>query len=314
MAFDVIRWDGEKIAKPGLYSGIPMDAYHGDLCVGPSISSGGLRTIFNQSPAHYYDESYLNPDREEREDNAALILGRATHHLLLGESDFAKHFVIRPDELNGKAWNSNRTDCKEWLAAVAAEHLTVLKGEQVTAIRGMSKSLSANPMINHGILNGLIEHSLVWQDEETGIWLKSRPDAIPTDSADFSDLKTAYDVSDDGITRAIGGNGYHMQAGLIGMASRAVLKMAMQTFTLVFVEKARPHCVRVVTLKPADLALGERQIRAALRIFKRCVETGSWPGPGGHQKDAVYVELREWDRKAAEYRLTQYEAEEEIEA
>ena len=309
MAFDVIKWDGEKIAKPGLYSGIPMEAYHGDLCVGPSVSSGGLRTIFNHSPAHYFDASYLNPDAEEREDNAALILGRATHHLLLGEADFSKHFVIRPEELNGKAWNSNRTDCRDWLNAVADERLTVLKGEQVTAIRGMSASLAKNSLVQAGILNGLIEHSFVLRDEETGAFLKSRPDAIPVDSGDVADLKTIADISDDGIQSAIGNMDYQVQGALVGMAFKAVLGVPMETFSLVFVEKTRPYCVRVKTLKPEDLALGEQQIRAALRLFDRSLKTGVWEGPSGAQSDAEFVEIKPFRKTAIQYRLSRIEAE-----
>ncbi len=36
----VTRYDGQPITAPGIYSGVPIDTYHGpDLCAGPSISS-----------------------------------------------------------------------------------------------------------------------------------------------------------------------------------------------------------------------------------------------------------------------------------
>lgn len=299
---NVTRWDGTPIAAPGLFVGVPMDDYHGQLTASPSISSSGLRTVFAESPAHYFVDSYLNPDREEQEDSEAFILGRATHHLLLGEGGFERHFAIRPDELNGKAWQGNRTECREWMAAMAADNLTVLKGEHVRQIRGMSASLGAHPMIRAGILNGLIEHSIVWKDEETGVWLKVRPDAIPTDSGDFSDLKTTISVGRDALERTLGDYLYPVQGALIGMASRAVLGRQMQSFTLVFVEKKPPHCVRVVTLKPEDLALGERVIRNALRTFANCLDRGVWPGPGGDQADGEFLEITPWARKGIEGR------------
>jgi hypothetical protein len=165
---NVIRWNGEPIDKPGLYAGIDMAAYHDQLTVEPSISSSGLRTLLGQSPAHYFVDSYLNPEREDAKESEALIFGRGAHHLLLGEADFAKHFVVRPEELNDKPWQGNRTDCKDWLKAAAADHLTVLLPAQIKAIRGMARSLSEHPLVQHGILNGLIEHSMVWRDEETG--------------------------------------------------------------------------------------------------------------------------------------------------
>ena len=304
-----ITWNGEPIAKPGLYRGIGMEAYHGQLTTGPSVSSSGLRTIFTASPAHYFVESYLNPDREEQEASQAFIFGRGAHHLLLGEEDFARYFVVRPEKLNGTVWNSNRTDCKEWLAGAAEAGLTVLLPAQIAAIRGMARGLAAHPLIGAGILNGLIEHSMVWQDAETGVWLKVRPDAIPNDAADFADLKTTVSVSHDALTRTIGEYGYQVQAALVGMACREVLGREMTSFSLVFSEKTPPHCARVVTLKPSDIELGEQQARMAIRMFARCVERGDWPGPGGTQSDAEYIELPTWSRGRIETRMALLEQE-----
>lgn len=306
---NIITWDGQPVAAAGLFKGIGMEAYHGQLTVAPSISSSGLRTIFNESPAHYFVESYLNPNRAEPKDSKPFLFGRAAHHVLLGEEGFNRYFVQRPEELNGKPWNANRTDCKDWLKLVAEAGLSVLTPADVVAIKGMAKGLAEHPMVQAGILNGLIEHSMVWQDKETGIWLKVRPDAIPTDAADFSDLKTAADVTDDALERAIGDHGLNMQGALVGMACREVLGREMSSFSLVFSEKTEPHVARVKTLKPADLELGERQVRTALRLFARCLETGRWPGPGGEQSDAEYVEIKPYRRTAIEHRLAVLEQE-----
>ena len=309
MSIKVRKWDGKPIDKPGVYSGIDMESYHGDLCVGPSVSKSLLWRLVDESPAHAFEDSYLNPDREEKEDSEALILGRGSHHLLLGEADFSQHFAIRPLELNGKAWNSNRTDCKEWLEAVREEGLTVLKGEHIVNIRGMSQSLAAHPLVRAGILNGLIEHSIVWQDGETGIWCKVRPDAIPTDAGDVADLKSAASVSDEAIERSIGDFGYFVQGTMIGMAYREVLGIDMTSFTLIYVEKKKPWPVRVKTLIAADLELGEQIVRAGLRLFARCLERNEWPGPGGIQRDAEYAQMTPWRRTAIERRLQMMEAE-----
>jgi len=309
VSIKVRKWDGKPIDKPGVYSGIDMESYHGDLCVGPSVSKSLLWRLVDESPAHAFEDSYLNPDREEKEDSEALILGRGSHHLLLGEADFSQHFAIRPLELNGKAWNSNLTDCKEWLEAVREEGLTVLKGEHIVNIRGMSQSLAAHPLVRAGILNGLIEHSIVWQDRETGIWCKVRPDAIPTDAGDVADLKSAASVSDEAIERSIGDFGYFVQGAMIGMAYREVLGIDMTSFTLIYVEKKKPWPVRVKTLIAADLELGEQIVRAGLRLFARCLERNEWPGPGGIQRDAEYAQMTPWRRTAIERRLQMMEAE-----
>lgn len=311
--------EGEVITEPGQYE-IPIDWYHGDCTDGPSISSSGIRDLFGKSPAHYWLTSCLNPDRVPPPEKEAFKFGRAAHHLLLGEANFGKHFVVRPVYAPGhepgnpegkeeKRWHGNMNVCKDWLATQAKAGLTVITPEDAVAIKGMSESLERNELVRAGILNGAIERSLIWKDEETGIWLKARPDAIPLDSADVADLKTAKAVDHPDLMKAIAERGYHVQGSLIGLGMKAVLGIEMASFSLVFVEKTPPFCSRVVTVKPSDIELGEAQIRASLRVFKRCLERGEWPGPGGVQRDAEFIDLPDWYRNRVKDRLTLIEEE-----
>ena len=300
-------WDGQKITAPGVYSGVPIEAYHGDICDGPSISSSGLRTIFYESPAHYYVDSYLNPEREEKPTSQAFLFGRAAHHLLLGEAGFRQRFIVRPETYgpDDKPWNGNANICKDWLADAAGKGLIVLTPNDIKMIRGMAKSLSQEPLIQSGILNGLIEHSFFWKDPETGIWLKWRPDAVPTDDMDFSDLKTTVSVEDEALERSVGDYGYCAQGALGAEACNTVLGRPMESFSLVFVEKTPPHCVRVKTVKPVDIEMGLEQNRAALRLFARALETGKWLGPSGEQGDAEFIGLSPRAASRCQYRIDQ---------
>jgi hypothetical protein len=290
-----------KIAAPGVYHSLSMEDYHSDVCVGPSISSSGLRTIFSKSPAHYWVESPLNPNRIEPKETEAFTLGRAAHHLLLGEDDFSTLFIVRPDELGGKPWQGNRTECKAWCEKHEAAGRTVLKGEQIEQVRGMGRSLAAHPLVAAGILNGDIEQSIIFQDKATGVYVKVRPDAIPNSSGDFADLKTSADIGDE-LDRAVSSYRYDMQAALTGLACREVLGREMTSFSFVFVEKTPPHCVDVLTLAPDDIELAEKDLRVALDTFAWCLESGNWFGPGGHQSDARFVRISEWAKQRAEYR------------
>lgn len=305
-----IKWDGQPIAQKGMYEGVPMGAYHGNLCVAPSVSSTGLRKLFSRSPAVFYDTWYGNPNRDEdQDDKEAFIIGRATHHLLLGQPYFAKEFVIQPDEYTDaktgeeKKWNANANVCKDWLAEQSRKGLTVLTGKMVESIKGMALSLGTHPLIRQGILNGLVERSVVWQDKATGIWLKARPDAIPTSSGDFADLKTTTSVEYRDLVLAMDKFHYHVQAALIRMACREVLGIPFSSFTLVFVEKKRPFCVRDVRVKDSDLDRGEQQIRMALDIMAGCLKSKSWPGPGAGREGSEFVELSEHARKRIDDRL-----------
>jgi hypothetical protein len=300
---------GTKITKPGLYLNMPMEAYHGTPTIEPSISSSQLRTLFNKSPAHYWLGSPMNPDSEPFKDTEFTILGRAAHHLLLGEKDFKEHFVIRPAlGPDGEKWNNAKNICKAWMKEQAAERLTVITMEQLEQIKGMETSLSAEPAVNDGILNGEIEASMFYQDPETGIWVKSRPDSIPNDS-DAADLKCVSDVFDEGIAKGLGNNGYHQQAALTKSAIFHTLRREMENFFLVYVEQKSPHSVRIETIDPVDIVAGERENRAALHIFRRCLETNYFPGPKNVAGDGGYVSRTKYARDNALRKVERYEKE-----
>lgn len=298
------QWDRRPISAPGIYAGIPIDDYHrGDICDGPSVSSSGLRTMFRKSPAHFWATSPLNPERIEEPESAAFTLGRAAHHLLLGEDDFSTLYIARPARFGDYRTN----EAKAWKAEQEAAGRTCLLPAQLDAIRGMARALAAHSLIEAGILNGAIEQSIFWKDEETGVWLKSRPDAIPNWSGDFADLKTAESVITEALEHALAAYGYPQQAALLADGFEAITQKKLTSFSLVFVEKTPPYCVRVVTLKDADLERGRQQNRAALRVFARCLERGRWPGPGG--TDAEYIGIPSWDTKKIEDRLMLIEEE-----
>lgn len=286
-----------KIAKAGLYTGVPMENYHGDLAIGPSVSSSGLRTIFTKSPAHYFTDSYLNPLRQARTETESLALGRAAHHLLLGEEAFSTLFVVRPDD-----WDSWRTKAsQEWRALQEAQGRTVLIPTQIEQIRGMARALADHPLVQEGILNGDIEQSMVWQDKETGLWLKARPDAIPTDSGNFADLKTTVNYGWD-LDRDISNYRYDMQAALVGMGYRALFGREMETFDFVFVGKAAPYCVEILEMDKEDIAHAELDLRAAINTMAWCLEHNNWFGPAGTQGDARYVHISDWAKNHADAR------------
>lgn len=306
-----IAWDKTPITKAGLYGGMSLDLYHSaHICDAPSISSSGLRKIFNESPAHFYAEWVGNPERMEQKDKRHFIVGRAVHHLMLGEPFFAKLFAIQPEEYEDektgeiKKWHNGAGACKRWQAERMKEGRSVLTSGEIENIKGMAQRLGSNPIVRHGALNGLIERSIFWRDKKTGIWLKSRPDSIPGDSGDFVDLKTSTSVQMPDIVRTIGTLAYHQQGALVRQAAREVLGIDKPTFTLIFVEKDPPYCERVVTLKDADLDRGEKQNRYALDQFAECLKAKHWPGPGGDREDAEYVELSEYEHKRIDDKLT----------
>lgn len=280
------QYTGQTITKSGCFVGMDMDRYHRQCCDGPSVSSSGLRTIWSESPAHFFAKSSLNPKRNPEADSPAFAVGRLAHKLLLeGREGLAEEFAIRPD-----CWSDWRTkEAKVWRDEQTLAGRTVITEDDLETVTAMAESLARHPLVKAGILDGKVERSLIWKDAETGIWIKSRPDVIPNASAMVADLKTTTSVTDDALAKSLASFGYQVQGAVVGMAMQAVLGVQMEAFALVWVEKAEPFCVRVTQLTPDDLERGRLQVRAALRTMARCLDTGIWPGPGG--ADASYLSL-----------------------
>jgi hypothetical protein len=299
-----VRWNGKQITEPGIYVGVPIGLYHsGKLCDQPNISSTALRTIFNQSEAHYWCRSPYNLDRiDDTNDSASLILGRATHHLILGEPRFRAEFAITPSETKdakGKMqpWSMRFDSAKEWVAARKSEGFTVITQEQAENIKGIADRLKREPLVANGVLDGLIECTLAARDPETGVWMLARPDVVPTDSADFTDLKTTPSVIYSDLVRTIGEYGYHQQGALVAEVYETLTGEPIKTFSLYFVESKPPYCARMVILRENDLALGRLQNRNAIRRFVKAMNAGRWPGPGGDQEEVQEIEIS-GDRRA----------------
>ena len=300
-------WNGKPITKPGIYVGVPMDVYHSATVCGdePSVSSSILRKLFLRSPAHYWARSVYNPDgkSDDEEETDALILGRAAHHVLLGEKFFADHYIVRPTKLEGddgyKPWNGNRLCCKEWLYNHAA--FTILSPDQAEQIRGMALSLSNYPLVQEGVLNGHIECSMFWRDPRTKIWLKARPDVIPADSGIFVDVKKTRSTDYIEMQAALDNYGYFMQAALIFEGAKQ-LDIPAEAFVFLFVENDYPHDVRDVTLNDQDIVLGAAVNTAMLDKFARCWRAGDWPGPANNIIGGS-IELSDRARERVERRL-----------
>lgn len=307
----VTRWNGKPIKEPGIYAGVPMEAYHSaDICAGPSISSSGLRKIFTDCPMAYWVESDLNPNRLEPDEKEAFVLGRAAHHLVLGEEQFSRYYVARPEKLNGTAWNGNRTDCKDWLGHCRDQGLTVLTPGQVETIKGMAgllpwqegledSGLKNSAVVRAGALSGLVEHTIIGLDRETGVYLKARPDAIPLDSTQFADFKTTQKVDWKSLSRTLDDFRYDMQAVLASMCLEQAIGRPFTDFAFIFAMKKPPHAVEIAELTADDLAEAKLDVEAAIRTFARCLDTGRWPGPGGGRADARNISRSKWSRDEA---------------
>ena len=304
---DVREWDGKPITENGWVSGLPLEVYHSaGCCDGPSVSSSNLRTAWSKSMAHMFASWCENPDAEQKEMTRAMILGQAAHHLFLGEANFSTKFIAQPaeypDKQTGlkKPWHNGSSYCKAWNEKYSDRTIVTLR--ELQAIIAMSKSMALEPLVQQGLLSGLVEHSGFVKDRETGLWLKCRPDTIPTASGDFADLKTTSDVTTPALMKTIRTFGYPQQGAMVWEISEA-LNQPFESFVLMFIETSAPWCSRSAPLSDEDLARGRMQNRAMLRQIKSCMELGRWPGPGEGDTSAMPLAKDERERIDARLKL-----------
>lgn len=280
MTMNFVEWSGGLITADGAYAGVPIERYHGNLCFGPSVSKSGLWTLESKSPAHYYLDSYLNPDREPQEQKAHFNVGQAAHYLFLREATgsdlFLERFAIRPSEF--KDWRTN--DAKAWRDQQVLAGRGVLVPDDLEAIEGMARSIERHP-VARSLLSGHVEKTFVWKDPATGVWLKSRPDAIPVADGMVADLKCVADAGPDRFIRSIHDHGYALQAAMASVALPKLLGVKMTDFVLVAVEKSPPYPVAIVPVDPDWIYWTRRVLRRAVDRFAECLSTGEWPGYAG---------------------------------
>lgn len=267
-----------KITKAGVYD-IPIEQYHSDCCDGPSVSASGLSTIINECPAIFWESTYLNPNAVPDRSTHAFDVGRAAHSLVLGEPEFAKYFAISP-------FDDFRT--KEARAWRDAETRTVLKAKDFEAISDMAAAQKRSPQVANAFRDGRPEMSLIWRDEETGVWVKSRPDWLPNEpTREFAiDYKSCRSIKPRVLGAAVFDYGYHCQAAMIVDAIEIVLGVKPLGVAHVVQEKDRPYLAELRMFSPEQLDFGRLEYRRALRIFAECWERHlagkperiAWPG------------------------------------
>ncbi len=151
-----------------------------------------------------------------------------------------------------------------------------MKPEEFEGVRQMVANVRAHPMAGMLLKNAIhFEHTIIWQDAETGLPLRARPDMICEFAGDFvvPDFKTtrsvkrfkwdAYDY------------GYHRQQAMYSEAVEALLGPVIH-FPFICVDKSPAYQCEVYTLSPRALALGQEQNRQIRRDYIRRMAEDDW--------------------------------------
>jgi hypothetical protein len=300
-------WDGKPITAAGTYSGISLADYHEnrDLFDGPSVSKSAIKWMIpthGGSPKAFWGRWKWNPDHIEPKPTEALDFGKAVHCLLLGDEPFHESFAIRPKEFP----DYRSKAAQEWRDETVKARKTIVTLDQMKRIRRIHDDASTYPLIQLGVLNGRIERTMCVRDEETGIWLKVRPDAVAADGI-YADLKTASKFDEDFLERQAFDAGYYLQAAMVRMVCRQ-LRLPFETFTLIYVLNDDVPDTAHVEISPHELDRGERAVRWCLRVIKHGLETGEWPGARPFNGGERHLQIKQWAKERLDHFLDLEEA------
>jgi len=263
-----------------------------DYHAADGISASGLKLI-GRSPLHYWAK-YVDPNRVPDEPSAAFRLGTAIHCAVLEPERFSTEYAVAPKvdrrTKDGKAtWEAFETAC-------IAQGLTVISKDDHDTCQAISERLSKHPAASVLFRTGVAESSLFWQDAETGVLCKCRPDWLIQGVA-IVDVKSTPDASVTGFARSVANYEYHVQAAWYLDGVRACLgPTAASAFIFAAFEKDAPHAVAFYNADADMIELGRREYRRRLQIYAACKRSDVWPG---YPPEIASLSLPAWLIKAA---------------
>jgi hypothetical protein len=214
-----------------------------------------------------------------------LSFGRAAHAWILGEPEFNKYFVISPyDDYRSKearTWRDEQTR-------------TIVKATQFEAIKAMHKTVFQTPLVKNAFVDGRPEMSLIWQDKETGLWLKARPDWLPNKIPFVPNFKTTRSARPVDFQRQAYDLGYHQGAALTIEGLKQVLGWTNPSYYFVAQEKEPPFVAGLFVMRDTDVEWGALQNRRAMRKLADALHKGQWPG---YSTEAVEISMPQWSEK-----------------
>ena len=281
------------ISEPGIYppAQIDIEDYHSQrCCAGPSVSSSTLRTMLRECPAKVWAFSDLNPDRLVRPWKESFDFGRAAHALVLGEPEFNAKFVLSQYD------NFRTKDSQIWREEQTRQ---VVRKEDMPVIELMASAQRAAPQVARAFSEGKPEMSVIWKDEETGIFVKTRPDWLPDFPAlrFIAEYKTCLSIEPRKLSIDVFKYGYEIQAAMCLDAIEIVTGKKPLGIAHICQEKDAPYLCDMRLFTEEQIAFGRMEYRRALQLFARCLDSGKWPG---YTAEPQYFDTPVWINRMME--------------
>jgi hypothetical protein len=246
----------------GVFPGLSEEEYR----AAPGIGQSLLKAFDAEpTPAHFI-ESLSRP----KEVTEAMEFGTILHTAILQPDLLSEAYYVKPEP-----WDGRTTACKVW--KTAHQDRPVITKEQEDSIPKIKETVLSLPVAGDIIRTGQKEVSFFKRDEETGLLLKCRVDAIATDTdgnthlVDLKKVRRAHAAAERFSVQCVD-RGYDVQC-----ASYLHITGASR-FVFVAMEDEPPFDAELWELDAKDVAEGLMKWRSMLSRYAAAVAEGTWPG------------------------------------
>lgn len=269
--------------KPGIYNNLSNSEYHAHK---ESISRSAL-IDFYKNPYNYWAK-HLNPDRPKKDATPAMVMGSAFHALMLEPHVFEKEYDILPPKVLLKHVGREIYDAfKKKTELIEAGNKIILSDEEFLLLSNMRLRLESNEQAMELIRDARIEHSFFWEDNDSGLLLKARPDILHSNM--IVDLKTCSDASPRAYQHEMVEYGYHWQGAMIRDAVEHLEGHRINNVINICIETKYPFNMAIYIIDEFAIDAGEEKYKQLCIDLKNAQETNSFIDYGVQQ-----ISLPKW--------------------
>ncbi|EGE09634.1 PD-(D/E)XK nuclease-like domain-containing protein [Moraxella catarrhalis] len=252
----------------------------------PAVSSSQLKHML-RTPAHF--KASLETSKEPSD---AMKLGSLVHTLLLEPHLVDYEYTVMPKF--DRRTKQGKADYEAWLERNA--HKSIITADQMDTATAMTDSLKQSSVAKLLKVNRtLIEASIFYTDQDTGIDCRVRPDFLITPCDSFPnglivDLKTTDNASPSAFKRTITNFGYHLSAAMYLDGYEAHFGTCPAYIWLV-AERDAPYAVASYTPSDEMLERGKQDLDSALSMLRQCMDADDYPA---YSADIATIDLPKW--------------------
>lgn len=287
----------------GLHRGLSMADY---LAI-PAMSASRLEAI-RRSP-RWYRHQLTQPQKS----TDALERGTALHLLVLEPALYESRFVIAEPcavllgksskragepcgnpglfQLRGIGWACG-THVKGYGSEIESDpNVQTISSEIDAQVRGMAAAIAEHPRARTLFEGrGDFEATIVFEDPETGVPCKIRPDRLVERAGMYVALKSTRDATEFAFPADAERRGYFRGMALYRRGLRAI-GWPYSTTALLAVESEAPFDPVPYLVPEEDLDSADREVTRLLYRFKQCETDNHWPG---HAQEFLSLRRPAW--------------------